>query len=175
MLPSFGGSLGSSYGYFQQRHLPILPAVQEKIIRVPTRQTYCEDVEVLFVLDGAGTAMVNGRLYSLSFGCSGILCSWQFQKIRPDPGRFLDYVSIQIPYSTFIFILSTPSSKMTPVLSEDKFFLKFQGDELCRCTELVREMVKMKSCIRQCEKNRMMGLLEELLARILWGLKDGRE
>ena len=170
---SFCGELGLSYSYFDQRLLPSLPVIREMCAGKPTRRKHCDEIEVLMVHSGTGSILVNGTSYPLSEGSSGILYSWQLYEIRPDPGVILRYTSIRISYSTFMFILSVPSCSILPILPEHKFLTRFEGEELVRCTRLVETMTPAGTGTKLYEKTRIMAPLEELLARILWNLKEG--
>ena len=172
-LPSFGGELGLSYSYFNRKLLPSFPVIREKNVKLPTRRTHCDEIEFLFVRDGTGEILVNGQTYPLSTGSSGILYSWQIYEIQPVLGGQLNYVSIGLSYSTFMFILSAPSCNILPILPEDRFLWRFQGKELHRCSKLVDWMIasEKKGAILS-QKNRLLAPLGELLARILWNLVE---
>lgn len=101
-------NIASSRNWFRSELLPENIKMQRQSLTVPTTIQSYEGVKLLFVEDGSGTLLANGKVYSLQTGSCCLIYCFHFHKIIPAPNCTLKISTCYISYNTFLFASIVP-------------------------------------------------------------------
>lgn len=117
-------NIASSRNWFRAELLPTPAILQRQILSIPSPIQNYDGVKLLFVEDGSGTLVANGKQYSLDTGTCCLLYFFHFHKILPSPGTTLKLSICQISINTFLFASIVPGCHLieieqstTPILA----------------------------------------------------------
>lgn len=101
-------NIASSRNWFRSELLPDDIKLQRQSFTTPTTIQCYEGIKLLFVEDGSGTLLANGKTYSLQTGSCCLIYCFHFHKIIPAPNCTLKLSSCYISYNTFLFASIVP-------------------------------------------------------------------
>ena len=120
--------------------------------------------QILFIREGSGTAIINGRSYRLEPGSCFMLAFFHIYTLEADAGNELKYYLCQIPYRSFMFVTNT-SAAVFHILNAplDIPHTKFTEEEYYRYNELLSDM---KTACDTGSHDEQYSYLFELFARV---------
>ena len=139
-------NIASSRNWFRSELLPDAIRLQRQVLTAPTTIQCYEGIKLLFVEDGSGTLLANGKTYSLQTGSSCLIYCFHFHKIIPTPNCTLKLSTCYISYNTFLFASIVPGyhlieieQSLIPVLVE------FSGTQQTRIRQILAAMEDSQS------------------------------
>lgn len=95
--------------YFPSKLTPEIVSIQERVIDRTQSFEQHDEIELLLVTGGSGKIEVNEFSYDLKSGSLIALYLYHIHRIVPSSEQPIHTVSIHIPYSTYLFLLTAPN------------------------------------------------------------------
>lgn len=162
-----GADAALSHNYFRQNLLPKTPQITRLTVETTLPYTQHDGVELLLVEGGRGTLYVNGLGYTLMEGSCGLLYFYHFWRAEAVPEAPLRLVSIQMSFSTYLFISASPSYQMIFAETAQHLLLtRFCGNARKRVRQITETLLAEQESSASADEIRTFVLLSELIARL---------
>lgn len=157
-------NIASSRNWFRSKLLP--DGIQLRRQRLEgAAEIQCYDgIKLLFIDEGCGTLIVNGKNYPLRAGSCCLLYCFHFHKIVPSPNEFLRISTCHISYNTFLFATIVPGYHLSEIeQSQTPILVNFTQPQHIRIKQILSTMEQAES---EAGDAMQYALLYEWLGRI---------
>lgn len=157
-------NIASSRNWFQNKLLPDDIKLRHQVLRAETDVQCYDGIKLFFVVQGSGSLIVNGNLYTLHPGSCCLLYCFHFHKIIPTPGDLLHISVCYFSYNTFLFATIVPGCHLIELeLSETPILVNFTQPQQIRIQNILSNMERAAS---KAGNTTQYALLYEWLGRI---------
>lgn len=157
-------NIASSRNWFQGKLLPDGVELRHQVFQKAAEVQCYDGIKLLFVKQGSGALLVNGRPYPLQEGSCALLYCFHFHKVIPAPDDPLHIAACHISYNTFLFATIVPGYHLMEIeQSNTPILVDFTERQQVRIRQILSAMDGARS---GAENDMQYALLYEWLGRI---------